>query len=303
DFQIVATVSSQAEMQQAIVDGRARVGIEIPPNYSRRLEEAKARRLMEGEPAQILILVDGTVSSVAAEAVNVGNALMLREALAAVLGDQPLPAEARPRVLFNPDTRSPNFFVPGLLIVLCQLMAVSLSANAIVREKEKGTLEQLFMTPVRPGELILGKLLPYLALTFLGFCVIAFFMRFLFQVPIHGRFLTLLLIAVPFVLTMLGWGLWVSTRVSTRDATMQMTMATLMPSIFLSGYIFPVESMPLPFQYLSRLIPTTWMIDASRGVILRGADWRELWPHALVLWCMAAASLTASTMKFRKQLT
>src|SRR5262249_2366395 len=244
DFQIVATVSSQAEMQQAIVDGRARVGIEIPPNYSRRLEEAKARRLMEGEPAQILILVDGTVSSVAAEAVNVGNALMLREALAAVLGDQPLPAEARPRVLFNPDTRSPNFFIPGLLVVLSQMMAITLSANAIVREKEKGTLEQLFMTPVKPVELILGKMAPYLLMNFVEFCFIAFLMNTVFQVPINGSFLTLLLLTFPFVLTCLSWGLWVSTKVSTRDAAMQMAMGTIIPCIFLSGYVFPLDSMP-----------------------------------------------------------
>jgi ABC-2 type transport system permease protein len=294
-------VSSEREVYEAIVRGDARVGIKIPEHYSRRLQDP--RRLREGDqPAQIQILVDGTVSSVAGEAVNVGNALALREALYQVLGDRPLPVEARPVVLFNPDTRSPNFFIPGLMVVLCQMMAITLSANAIVREKEKGTLEQLFMTPVRSGELILGKMAPYLVLTFAEFCAIAFLMRTLFDVPIHGHFTTLLALTLPFVLTMLAWGLWVSTKASTRDAAMQMAMATIMPCIFLSGYVFPLDSMPRFFYWVAQAIPTTWLIDAARGVILRGAGWRELWLHYAVLWAMALLALGVSTLKFRKQL-
>jgi ABC-2 type transport system permease protein len=299
DFRIVAQVQTDEELTRAIVAGKARVGIKIPEHYSRQT----LRPLDAGQSAQVLVLVDGSVSSVAGEAVNVGNALALRDALAHSVGDAPLPVEARPRVLFNPDTRSANFFIPGLMVVLCQMMSVTLSANAIVREKEKGTLEQLFMTPVRPRELILGKMLPYLILTFLEFCGIAFLMRTVFAVPIHGSFVTLLALTLPFVLTMLGWGLWVSTRVSTRDAAMQMAMATLMPSIFLSGYVFPLDSMPQFFWWVAQIIPTTWLIDAARGVILRGAGWRELWFHAVVLWAMALLMLAFSTLKLQKRLT
>jgi ABC-2 type transport system permease protein len=187
------------------------------------------------------------------------------------------------------------------MVVLCQMMAILLSANTIVREKESGTLEQLFMTPVRAGELMLGKLTPYLALTLAEFCAIALLMITAFGVPIHGAFTTLLAISVPFFLTMLGWGLWISTRAQTRDASMQMSFATVIPSIFLSGYVFPLDSMPAGFYYLSQAIPTTWMIDASRGVILRGAGWAELWPNALVLWLMAAAALVVSAAMFRKR--
>src|SRR5581483_2164529 len=153
------------------------------------------------------------------------NAIALQESLKAVLGGGTPPIETRPRVLFNPDTRSPNFFIPGLLVVLCQMMAVTLSAGAIVREKEKGTLEQLFMTPVRPGELIVGKMLPYLVLTTVEFCGIAFLMRVVFHVPINGPCWTLLILTLPFILTMLAWGLWVATRVSTREAAMQTARA------------------------------------------------------------------------------
>ena len=183
------------------------------------------------------------------------------------------------------------------------MMAVMLSANAIVREKENGTLEQLFMTPVRATELILGKMTPYLTLTLTEFCLIAFLMRTVFRVPIHGSFLTLLMIGMPFILGMLGFGLWISTRVATKDAAMQLAMGTMIPSIFLSGYVFPVESMPLFFWYLAYLFPTTWMIDASRGVILRGATFYELRIHFAVLLTMAIGLLVMSMSQFRKRLT
>jgi ABC-2 type transport system permease protein len=294
DFKIIDYIYTEEELTKAIVAGRARIAIKIPEDYS--------RRLLAGQTAQILILVDGSESSVAGEAVNVGNAVALRESLQRVLAGKPLPVESRPRVLFNPDTRSANFFIPGLMVVMCQMMAVMLSATSIVREKENGTLEQLFMTPVRPSELILGKLLPYLVLTFLEFCTIALLMRTVFLVPIHGYFTTLLAVVMPFVLAMLAMGLWVSTRASTRDAAMQLSMGTLLPSIFLSGYVFPLDSMPWFFYYVSQIIPTTWMIDAARGVILRGAGWEVLRLHSLVLWGMAIALFTLSTLRFHKRL-
>jgi ABC-2 type transport system permease protein len=134
------------------------------------------------------------------------------------------------------------------------------------------------------------------------FCSIALLMRTMFAVPIHGYFLTLLGLALPFILAMLALGLWVSTRASTRDAAMQVSMGTVIPSIFLSGYVFPLDSMPLPFYYLAQLIPTTWMIDAARGVILRGAGWQELRLNAVALWGMAIGMFVLSTLKFRKQL-
>src|SRR5262249_51218514 len=136
DFTIVSRVFSDEAMHRAIVSGKARIGIKIPRDYSQRLEA--------GQSAQVLILVDGSESNVAAEAVNVGNALALRESLLRILGEKPLPVESRSRVLFNPDTRTANFFIPGLMVILCQMMTTSLAATAIVREKENGTLEQLF---------------------------------------------------------------------------------------------------------------------------------------------------------------
>lgn len=295
DFVVVEEVYHDLDLTRAIISGRAHVGIKIPEDYS--------RRTLAGQTAQLLILVDGSQSSVAASAVGDGNAIALRESLRLVLGNHPLPVEARPVVLFNPDTRSANYFIPGLLVVMCQMMAVMLTSNSIVAEKEKGTMEQLFMTPVRAGELMVGKLIPYLILTLTEFCLITFLMRVLFRVPIHGSFLTLISLGLPFIIGMLGVGLLISTRAATRDASMQLAMGTVIPSIFLSGYVFPVESMPVFFRYLANAVPTTWMIDVSRGVILRGAGLSDLRVHAIVLWTMAVVMMVISTMSFKKRLT
>ena len=294
DFLIVKTAYSDADVHRAIVAGDALVGIIIPADYSRRLEA--------GQTAQVQVLVDGTVSSIAAEAVAAGNSIALKESLERALGGRPLAVEARPKVLFNPDTRSANFFIPGLMVILCQMMATILSATAVVKEKEMGTLEQLYMTPVRRGELILGKMTPYAILTVVEFCLIAALMRYAFGVPVRGVFFTLLALAVPFVLAMLGIGLLISTKAETRDAAGQMAMGTILPAVFLSGYVFPLDSMPKFFQWLSNAIPATWLIDAARGVVLRGAGWPELWKHAVVLWGMAGVALTVASLKLRKRL-
>jgi ABC-2 type transport system permease protein len=294
DFRVTRQALTDREASQLIVAGIVRVGIVIPEDYS--------RQLAAGDTAQILVLVDGTESSIASQALNVSNAITLRESLIRVLGERQLPIEARPRILFNPDTRSANFFIPGLMVVMCQMMSTMLSANAIVREKELGTLEQLFMTPVRRGELILGKMTPYVFLTLLEFCFIAFLMWLVFRVPIHGYFITLVMITIPFVLTNLGMGLWISTKAATREAAGQIAMGTFLPSIFLSGYVFPIDSMPWPLPYVAFFFHTTWMIDASRSVILRGGGWAELWQHAAVLWTMATIALVFGSFQLRKRL-
>lgn len=295
DFDVVEMVYRDDELSQRIVAGTAHVAIKIPEDFS--------RRLAAGETAQVLILVDGSESSVASTAVNVGNAVAMQESLKAVLGSRPLPIDSRPRVLFNPDTRSANFFIPGLMVFLCQMMASMLTATAIVREKELGTLEQLFMTPVRPVELMVGKLVPYFTLSFVQFLIIAALMRLVFLVPIAGSFMTLLAINVPFVLAALGVGLLISAQSNTREEAGQKVIGTVLPGVFLSGYIFPIESMPWVLQVVAYAIPMTWMIDAARGVILRGAGWNELWMNAVVLTGMAAAVITLAAVRFKKRVS
>lgn len=298
DFLIVSRVEGDEALNREIIAGRAKVGIKIPPDYS--------RRLLAGETASVLVLVDGSESSVANQALNVANAIALRESLERSMSvsavRQSLPVEARPKVLFNPDSRSANFLIPGMLAVLIQVMTVMLTALAIVREREKGTLEQLYMTPVRPLGLMIGKIVPYAVVAFAELSIMLFFMRWVFQVPISGSLPLLLLLVVPFIVTMLGLGLLISTRAQSQQEAMQAAFGTMMPSIFLSGYIFPIDTMPLFFQWISSIIPTTYLIEIFRGIILRNAGFEALWKQALILTVMGIFLITVSALRFRKKI-
>ena len=298
DFLIVTRVEGDEALNREIIAGRAKVGIKIPPDYS--------RRLLAGETASVLVLVDGSESSVANQALNVANAIALRESLERSMSvsavRQSLPVEARPKVLFNPDSRSANFLIPGMLAVLIQVMTVMLTALAIVREREKGTLEQLYMTPVRPLGLMIGKIVPYAVVAFAELSIMLFFMRWVFQVPISGSLPLLLLLVVPFIVTMLGLGLLISTRAQSQQEAMQAAFGTMMPSIFLSGYIFPIDTMPLFFQWISSIIPTTYLIEIFRGIILRNAGFEALWKQALILTVMGIFLITVSALRFRKKI-
>lgn len=292
-FDLVEMARTDEELHQAIVSGRVKVGIMIPHDFS--------RRRAAGEQAQVLTLVDGSIQSIASQTLMVSRSIALRESMEHESRESQFAVDARSHVLFNPDLRSANSFVPGIMVLLCQVMAVFLAATAVVREKERGTLEQLQLSPLRPLELIVGKMLPYVALVSLEFCGIAFLMWAVFGVPVRGTFGTLLLIHLPFLLAMLGVGLWISTRVDTREAASQFAQFTVLPTAFLSGFVFPVYSLPPVMRFLAYCLPATWMVDASRGVIVRGAGWWELWLHAVVLWTWAAAALLFSAVQFRQR--
>lgn len=293
-FRVRQYVFSDAELNDAIVGGRARVGIKVPFDYS--------RQLLDRGTAQVLVLIDGSDSSVAAQAINVSTAIGLDESLRRVLpARQALPVEMRPKLLFNPDSRAPNFFLPGLLAVLLLFFTAMLTALAIVREKERGTLEQLFVTPVRPLGLLLGKLVPYYGIGFLGMCALLFFMVTVFRVPVHGHVALLLVLALPYLFVCLSLGLLISSRARTQPEAMQLSMMIILPTIFFSGYIFPRETMPLPFYLFSFLVPGTYFVNISRGIILRGAEVRHLWVDALVLLAMGAALLLLAAKRFQKK--
>ena len=296
DFAIVGYVNSEEALNREIIAGRAHVGLKIPPDYS--------RRLLAGDTASYLVLVDGSESSVAGAALNVSNAVALRESLERALsgtGRTTLPVEARPKMLFNPDSRSANFLIPGMIAVLMQMMTVLMTAISIVRERERGTLEQLYMTPVKPLGLMVGKIVPYAIVAYIEISILLVFMRVAFGVPIKGNVLLLMLLVTPFILTMLGFGTLVSTKARTYQEATQMAFGTMMPSIFLSGYIFPIENMPIFFQSISRIIPTTYLIQIFRGIILRGAEFQDLWKQGLILTVMAVLMITISAARFRKK--
>jgi ABC-2 type transport system permease protein len=292
-FNLNIYAHSPEELYAAIRGGRARAGIRIPYDYARRLED--------GSQATVLVLVDGSDSSVAGQAVSTSTGVAMKESLVRVLPDGTLPIDVRPSVLYNPATRSANFFVPGLIAILLQIMTILLIALSMVRERERGTLEQLTMTPVAPLGLMVGKMIPYGVLAFAELCVILVVMTVVFQVPIRGNVFLLLMLSVPFLMTVLGLGLVISTRAGTQAEAFQLAMGTVLPSVFLSGYIFLIENMPTFFQGVARLIPATYYIQILRGIILRGAGISDLWVQALVLTLMGCATILLAAWLFVKQ--
>jgi ABC-2 type transport system permease protein len=293
-FRIRRYVQSDRELNNEIIAGRARVGIKIPVDYS--------DRLLDQSGAQVLVLIDGSDSSVAGQAINVTTAIGLDESLRRVLQNRGVMAvDMRPKLLFNPDSRSPNFFLPGLTAVLLLNVTTFLSAFAIVREKERGTLEQLFVTPVRPMGLLLGKLLPYLAIGFGELCLIVTLMRFVFLVPIHGSVLLLSFFSLPYLFVSLSIGILVSSKANSQAEAIQLAFLTFLPSIFFSGYIFPRETMPTIFYVISYFIPASYYINITRGIILRGAGLSHLWLDALALFAIGSLLLFVAARRFQNK--
>jgi ABC-2 type transport system permease protein len=294
-YHIVRYVNNDRDLNDAIISGKCRVGIKIPVDYS--------DKLIHNIPAQVLVLIDGSDSSVAGQAINVSTAIGLDESLRRVLptSDTSFAVDMRPKILFNPDSRSPNFFLPGLTAVLLLNVTTFLTAFSIVREKERGTLEQLFVTPVRPMGLLLGKLLPYLVIGFFELCMLLTFMVFVFRVPIHGNVILLAILSLPYIFVCLSLGILISSKATTQAQAMQLAFLTILPSIFFSGYIFPRETMPKFFYALSFFIPATYFINIARGIILRGATFLHLWSDALILFLMGATLLFIAARRFHNK--
>lgn len=294
-FEIKMMVSSHDELREAIVAGKARVGLEIPPDY--------ARHRLQGTEATFLALIDGSDNTVASQALGAIDGLALTQSLRELqrkLNITTLPVSPRPQVLFNPDTRSANLLIPGLVAILLTFSGTLLTAYAIVRERERGTLEQLMVTPVSAVGLITGKLVPYLVLAFCQLVLVLFLMTTLFRVPIHGSVLLLAALSLIYLTSLLSLGLMISARSSTQIEATQAAQAILLPSIMLSGYIFPLSSLPAPLRLLARALPATHFIAISRGIIIRGAGFRDLLGEVLSLAVISIVLLTASVLLFRK---
>ncbi len=263
--------------------GRAKAGLLIPPNYT--------DRLVRGEQVQVQVLIDGSDSQVATTALNAANLLGLNlsiqlaqekeESLQVASARDPagragLPIEMRPRLLYNPDLESSHFFVPGLVGIILQLVTLFLTSFAVVREREMGTLEQLFVTPVGRTGLLLGKLVPYALVGFVEMLIVMSVMVYVFGVPIHGNLALLLSLSMLFMVCSLGLGLLVSTLAKSQIEAMQFAFVIMLPSVLLSGFVFPRSEMPLPIYLITFAIPVTYFIEILRGVVLRGADFIDL---------------------------
>jgi ABC-2 type transport system permease protein len=286
--------------REDIAAGRARVGVIIPPDY----HDTRAR----GVGSKILVLIDGSDSTVSAQALAAVNGVAADENVeatnekiqAGVTAPEPA-LSIQPIVLFNPDGRTANYIIPGLIAILLQIVAIVLTAISIVREREKGTLEQLLVTPIDPLGLMLGKLAPYLIVGLFEMAMILFAMRFGFGVPIRGSLVFLFAMALVYLFALLSIGLAISTRAQTQAQAQQMAQMFLLPSIFLSGYIFPQNGLPFVLRWIGRFMPATHMIEIMRGVVLREAGPRELWPNVAALVAISVAMVAMSVRNFKKQ--
>jgi ABC-2 type transport system permease protein len=296
-FRVVAQVQNLSELSEAIRKGQAYVGIQIPPDFTR---ESRA-----GRTARVQVLIDGSNSTTALQALNTSLGVAFRQSVTALIaetGRRELPFEVRPQVLYNPEMRAPNFFVPGVIGVALQIATVFATAMSIVRERERGTIEQLMVSPLSRWGLMLGKMLPYLCISFTMALLLFLVLRWIFLVPIAGSLATLLLAVTLYIFALANLGLLISTRAENQNQAFQMAATVLLPSIFFSGFLFPRETMPWIFYAISTLLPATYFIELMRAIILRGATLVEFSRHLVILAVMGMTLFTICALRFKKRI-
>jgi ABC-2 type transport system permease protein len=206
-----------------------------------------------------------------------------------------------PRVLYNPDLASRNYMVPGVLVMILLIMTTIMTSVAIVREYERGTIEQLVVTPLRPGELLTGKLIPYIIIGYADILLVTVVATTWFRVPIHGSILLLFVLAGPFLLATLGFGILTSTVARSQQQSMLLSFLFMMPNTLLSGFMFPIESMPRPAQYFTYLIPGRYFLTIVRDIFLKGVGLEVLWPETLALLVLGSVILTIAVIRYRSR--
>jgi ABC-2 type transport system permease protein len=300
-FRIRYWATSQRELTRLIDQGRAKVGIVIPPDYARQLSRSRA---------EIQVIVDASDPMVATSAMNAAASLgaarsldiLTRSLEGTVLRRDAPPVDFRVRAWYNPDLVSAIFIVPGLIGALLMQTTITAMAVSVVREREKGTLEALIVSPIRRWELLLGKIIPNLFVAYGQMTMALLVARFVFDVPIRGSVALLYGMALLFMWGTLGIGIFVSTSARTVPQAMQLAFLTFLPSIYLSGLLFPIEGMPRGAQLLASAIPLTYFLRIVRGIVLKGVGIEYLWPNMLPLAVFGAVVFTLSVLRFRKQL-
>ncbi len=302
NFSVVDTVTTVAQIEPYLEDGRAWIALAIPAGYGKEID---ARR-----PVTVQVIADGTDSNSTTVALGYATSLVGGYAQELLAGRQPagVPGprgagiDARIRVWFNPQLESRFFMIPGVLALILLVVTANLAAMAIVREKELGTLEQLNVTPLRRWELIVGKLLPYGVIALVDVLLVVGVAVFWFEVPLRGSFLLLFSMSAVYALCTLALGLFISTISETQQqAMMTATFFFLMPMIYLSGFVFPIENMPRVIQLATYVIPLRYFLIIVRGIFLKGIGLELLWPQALALASWGMVVLLLAVARSRKQ--
>ncbi|MFZ2959375.1 MAG: ABC transporter permease [Candidatus Ozemobacteraceae bacterium] len=304
-FDIVAHPHDRREAEEMLDRGNARAVLFIPPTF--------ARDLAAGNSAQVQLLVDGSDSTTANTAIGYVSAIVRERSTMVTLdwlrkaGKNPertfIPVDHRVRYWYNPELKSPNFLVPGLIAVILMMLAALLTSMTVIRERERGTIEALISTPIRPIELMVGKLIPYVLIAFCDVIMVTFVSMVIFGVPLRGNPFLLLALSGVFLTAALGIGLLISTNAPSQQMAMMVALLVAqLPTVLLSGFIFPITSMPKDIQWLTSLIPATHFIRILRGIFLKGSGIDVLWKPALFLLAIGVVTLALSAARFKKKL-
>ncbi len=302
-FRLAFEVDTEEEMRWIIDQGEAKAGLIIPPDYSRRLKGT--------ESAHVAFMLDGSdptiasTSLTAAQLIGQEHGTEVRAAQLSRYGQVAvgeLPLEVHAHVWYNPDMIDAYFMVPGVIGTILYALTSVLTATAVVRERERGTIEQLIVTPIRPWELVLGKLIPYILLAFINTLEVLALGSFLFGLPIRGELSAILLLSGLFLFSGLGIGLLISTISNTQQEAMLSAFFTYLPSIFLSGFFFPIEAMPKVLQWLSYLFPLRYYLVIIRSLLIKGVNFIALRDEIVALIIFAVVIMVLAALRFRKRL-
>ena len=301
-FRIAYDVGSNDEIRELIERGEARAALIIPPDYS--------QRLLQGD-AQVAVILDGSDPAIGGTALSTARligqaqATKMMQEQAARLGRSAEfnpPLEVRPQVWYNPDLVSAHFMIPGVIGMILFAITSILTATTIVRERERGTIEQLIVTPIRSWELIVGKLIPYVILSLFDTLMVLAIGHVWFGVPVRGDLGLIIALSGLLLLSGLGIGLFASTIANTQQEAMMTTWMTLLPSIFLSGFFFPLEAMPLVLRWISYIVPLRYYLVIIRALLLKGVGVAAIQNEIIALALFGVGIMTAAAMRFRKRL-
>jgi ABC-2 type transport system permease protein len=301
-YDILGNVQSYDEIAQALRSAEAKVELVIPAVYS--------TNLARGRTAQVQLVVDGSDPQTVASATNTAASLVAARSTELIVGklassgvgiaEEPISLE--PNTWYNPDLRTAVYVVPGLVGVILTMTMVMLTSMAIARERERGTLEQLIVSPVSRLELVIGKILPYIVIGYVQMSLILLAGRLVFDVPVVGSLALLYVLVFVFISANLALGLFFSTLAKTQQQAMQMSFFFLLPNILLSGFMFPFEAMPRPAQFLAQGLPLTHFLRIVRGITLKGANFRDVAPEFLWMSVILCALVMLASLRFTKKL-
>jgi ABC-2 type transport system permease protein len=296
-FDIVGRVDSFAELERAIDSAQAAVGLVVDRDFGKDRHR--------GSPAQALLIVNASDSTTSTQAMSIvsgiAGGMSLRTLRHRAGWDAAaLPVDLRVRPWYNPELKTSNFIIPGLIIVVLTFTLIQFTANSIVKERELGTLEQLQVTPITRAQLIIGKIVPFILIGYVQLTLLVVAMGWLFGVQTEGSVAALYLLVGLYIAAVLGLGILLSTIAQTQTQATQLSMMFLLPFVFLSGYIFPIGGMPQFFQWITYLVPAKYAIDIVRGIVLRGATMAELWGPIASLSLYTVLIVGMAVLRFKK---